>query len=290
MGRLKMKTIVYLTITLALIAGAFTSHSFVNEVMDKMSTKPQKELFKAFHYLHKKTYNLNSEEALKRYKIFKQNVQWIKEENTKLDKQVYGITQFSDLTHEEFVEKHLMKPEVFQATINEMEKKSGRFLQEEEHIHTHQHYHDDGEDEYEDEHEIIKGNDHNLRDSDIDHRNFDANVKNQGGCGSCWAFAAIGAIENNYHQLTGNLTLFSEQYLVDCDNQDNGCNGGWPSSTFNWIGANGVFEDSVSTYRGSQVYCNENLKSNEYKIVTGAGMFNGKRDPQSKWTSQLAKG
>merc|ERR1719261_1023709 len=51
-------------------------------------------------------------------------------------------------------------------------------------------------------------------------------VKNQGSCGSCWAFATTGSFEGAF-QIAGNpLTAFSEQMLVSCDTNDDGCNGG----------------------------------------------------------------
>ena len=53
-------------------------------------------------------------------------------------------------------------------------------------------------------------------------------VKNQGGCGSCWAFAANAATEHAYWRHTsGNLADLSEQQLVDCDPRSHGCQGGW---------------------------------------------------------------
>jgi len=51
-------------------------------------------------------------------------------------------------------------------------------------------------------------------------------VKDQGQCGSCWAFSSTGALEGAHYLASGSMISFSEQQLVDCVNLSLGCNGG----------------------------------------------------------------
>ena len=50
-------------------------------------------------------------------------------------------------------------------------------------------------------------------------------VKNQGQCGSCWAFSTTSCLEGAWFLPTDNLLPSSEQQLINCDTVDSGCNG-----------------------------------------------------------------
>jgi len=57
-------------------------------------------------------------------------------------------------------------------------------------------------------------------------------VKDQGSCGSCWAFGAVGVLEPRWALATGSLNKLSEQQLVDCDTSSSGCSGGLSRYSF----------------------------------------------------------
>jgi C1A family cysteine protease len=93
-------------------------------------------------------------------------------------------------------------------------------------------------------------------------------VKNQLECGSCWAFSTIGAYENWYAINYNELIDFSEQELVDCDRNDNGCNGGLMINGLHYIKNNGICKYDDYKYNGIKSWeCHNNCK--KYPKING---------------------
>jgi len=91
-------------------------------------------------------------------------------------------------------------------------------------------------------------------------------VKDQGFCGSCWAFSTTGNIEGQWALAGNNLTSLSEQNLVDCDHKcttwegeeacDSGCDGGLPPNAYNYVIDNkGIDTESTYKYEGYDGTC-----------------------------------
>lgn len=84
-------------------------------------------------------------------------------------------------------------------------------------------------------------------------------VKNQGQCGSCWAFSATGGLEGLSKLAYGNLQSFSEQQLVDCSGSygNQACNGGLMDNAFKFVKDKGIVLEAEYPYKAVKQICSK---------------------------------
>ncbi|XP_072258360.1 cathepsin 8-like [Pyxicephalus adspersus] len=100
-------------------------------------------------------------------------------------------------------------------------------------------------------------------------------ARQQGTCGSCWAFATVGAIESRLCLKNHKLESLSEQQLVDCDPEDGGCCGGFPIAALMYSEMNGIMKAEDYEYAGKKMACSYNsdkalfLNASKSYVLTG---------------------
>ncbi|UJR07000.1 hypothetical protein I4U23_011289 [Adineta vaga] len=182
----------------------------------------------------------SSEEHLRRM-IWRKNLELVEEHNHQADLGLHsyrlGMNQFADLTNKEFV--NLLKN-----FHNENNQKQGQKF-------------------------IINSNIEIPDTVDWRDRGAVVPVKNQGQCGSSWAFSAVGSIEGLYAIKTGERISFSEQQLVDCSTKygNMGCQGGLMNQSFQYLkDAGGIQSDKTYPYNAKENTCTFNTSNVIVKV------------------------
>jgi len=82
-------------------------------------------------------------------------------------------------------------------------------------------------------------------------------VLDQGECGSCWAFGTAETLSDRFciHSNGSVVVALSELDLVSCDTQDSGCEGGAPSTAWQYAKTTGLVENSCIPYNDSIPTC-----------------------------------
>ena len=189
-------------------------------ILKNFQNQTFEEVVKEFKLVHKKNYNLTSEEGLAKLNTFKNNLKLIEETNAKNLTYTYGIGPFTDLTPEEYKERHLMDSEVLKKLINST---YGNLRQ-------------------------LASTNSSSTYKYINWTQSYRPAQDQGNCGSCWAIATSAALEANYQISFGSYFKFSSQQLVDCETTDSGCNGGWAPNALNYVKKNGIMYDDSYPY------------------------------------------
>ncbi|XP_059637048.1 senescence-specific cysteine protease SAG39-like [Cornus florida] len=190
--------------------------------------------------LYGRVYKDNAEKEM-HFKIFKDNVEFIESFNNAGNRPYkLGINQFADQTNEEF-----------QASRNGFKINSSNLRPSKATSFRYENV--------------------TAVPSSMDWRKRGAvtPVKDQGQCGSCWAFSAIAATEGINQLTTTKLISLSEQELVDCDKGvDQGCEGGYMEDAFEFIIKNkGISTEATYPYDGTDGTCKTKEETPAVKIT-----------------------
>jgi len=210
--------------------------------LSQLSESEQIALFKEWSHKNGKVYSPTH--IGKRLQTFKQNLIKIDELNARNSSAQFGLTKFSDLSTEEFKKNYLGTPAVADESAPVAPLYSAEQL--------------------------------SALPTSYDWRPKGAvtPVKNQGQCGSCWSFSTTGNVEGQWKLAGHNLVGLSEQFLVDCDTFDSGCNGGLMMNAFKYIVQNnGIDSEQSYPYEGITGTCQFNrsnvvAKINNYTMIS----------------------
>ncbi|KAK3921726.1 Cathepsin O [Frankliniella fusca] len=200
--------------------------------IDKPSSQSSLSLFQSYIHKFNKSYNATEFEA--RFTKFQETLKFIEELNSNRpsnDSARYGLTEFSDMSKDEFLDRKLQK-----------------------HLHRRLHHHrsHNSKNKVDDttENHIKKRSVDGLPDLvDWRSKGVVGAVRNQKTCGACWAFSTVETIESMAAMKTGSVQVLSVQEIIDCAGNGNlGCNGGDTCSLLDWLVYNNVAIEPEKQY------------------------------------------
>lgn len=216
--------VVSLTLLFAACASAGkTTHSDESAFIADAEAK-----FREFRYKHLKSYASASEESL-RFENFVANMKKAKEMESSNPLASFGATRFADMSEAEFASLYLNEGEFFRRAIALRDAKT---VEEQKGL-------------------LMKDSSTSsallatapladrlaTQNTRIDWREKGAvsRVKDQGPCGSCWAFSTTGNVEGAWVAAGNTLAPLSEQFLVSCVSTNRGCGGGLMDNAYAWL-------------------------------------------------------
>ncbi|WOL04165.1 vignain-like [Canna indica] len=180
-----------------------------------------------------------------RFEVFKENVNYIHESNKKDKPYKLSLNKFGDTTREEFRRTYagsrILRHSLFRG---ERGARGGGFM-------------------YRNVTDLPPAIDWRLKGAVTA-------VKNQGKCGSCWAFSTVVAVEGINMIKTNKLVSLSEQELVDCDADAKGCDGGLMDDAFDFIKQNGgITTEGLYPYVAKQEKCDTAKENSNVVSIDG---------------------
>ncbi|XP_076278629.1 cathepsin L-like peptidase [Lasioglossum baleicum] len=113
-------------------------------------------------------------------------------------------------------------------------------------------------------------------------------IKDQGHCGSCWAFSATGGLEGQHFRVKGSLISLSEQNLIDCSGKygNDGCKGGMIDEAYQYVKDNhGIDLETTYPYEAEDDKCRYNPKN---KGASDIGFVNIPENDEEKLKAAVA--
>jgi C1A family cysteine protease len=230
-------------------------HNILDTYIAKGNTK---QLFKVWHYIFNKEseYSVNTEIGINKYKKFKQNHLLIQAHNAKNLSWKEGLNQFSDMDEVEtkvFLGVRDRTPEEMKDYLTQL---TGKF----------------DLDSYKDDDDVDPPK---VEREKVDWTSVLSPIRNQGGCGSCYAFSVQAAIEGNYvknrrseGKMKSETITLSTQQIVDCSQGTFGCEGGWMWYAMDYLKTSGIALESKYSYSASRNSCQySSSKASPVKIT-----------------------